>query len=114
MKLSLLTAGLFTARVLVSDNGTYPLDGNNTNPVASNENATSKTSFRFPFPFPSRCKCFPGDAYWPSTAQWNAFNRTVNGRLIATVPLASACHVPNYDAAKCQALKNEWQSPDIQ
>ncbi|EAQ86080.1 hypothetical protein CHGG_07333 [Chaetomium globosum CBS 148.51] len=59
----------------------------------------------------SNCKCFPGDACWPSTNDWANLNQTVSGRLIATVPLGQACHDPNYDSARCQALRDGWQSP---
>ncbi|KAM7212407.1 hypothetical protein V8F06_012208 [Rhypophila decipiens] len=59
------------------------------------------------------CKCFPGDACWPKAAEWNRFNQTVGGRLIATVPLAKACHDPSFDAATCQSLRSQWQYPDI-
>ncbi|KAL4923302.1 FAD-dependent oxidoreductase [Aspergillus undulatus] len=57
------------------------------------------------------CKVLPEDAAWPSTDAWNTFNRTVNGRLIATVPLPSVCHqapfgIYNEDA--CAAIKTEW------
>ncbi|KAM7197314.1 hypothetical protein V8F20_006668 [Naviculisporaceae sp. PSN 640] len=61
----------------------------------------------------SRCKCFPGEPCWPTRAEWDAFNTTVGGRLIATVPLAQACHDPNYDLATCDALRNQWQYPDV-
>ncbi|KAK3939574.1 hypothetical protein QBC46DRAFT_262899 [Diplogelasinospora grovesii] len=59
------------------------------------------------------CKCFPGASCWPSTGDWNQLNRTVGGRLIATVPLAEACHDPNYDAEECQYLQGQWQYPGI-
>ncbi|OHF00945.1 FAD binding domain-containing protein [Colletotrichum orchidophilum] len=59
------------------------------------------------------CKCFPGDACWPATAQWDALNTTVGGNLIATVPLGAPCHDPVYDAATCATLKSEWQYADI-
>ncbi|KAJ7823430.1 hypothetical protein B0H14DRAFT_2826767 [Mycena olivaceomarginata] len=45
------------------------------------------------------CKCFPGDACWPTAAEW----------LVATVPLAAACHDDQwaaYDNATCTALRN--------
>ncbi|KAL2162840.1 hypothetical protein VTH06DRAFT_6676 [Thermothelomyces fergusii] len=58
-----------------------------------------------------QCKCFPGDACWPSASAWNSLNETVGGRLIATVPLAEACHDPNYDAERCQVLRDGWQNP---
>ncbi|KAI5862012.1 FAD-binding domain-containing protein [Durotheca rogersii] len=58
----------------------------------------------------SNCRTLPGDADWPSQADWARLNRTVGGRLIATVPLASACHDPTYDAARCDKLKETWLS----
>lgn len=62
----------------------------------------------------STCKCFPGDACWPSTQEWNKLNQTVFGRLIATTPLAEACHGDKYDSAKCASLQSSWQTPDTQ
>ncbi|TKW48283.1 putative FAD-linked oxidoreductase, partial [Colletotrichum tanaceti] len=59
------------------------------------------------------CKCFPGDACWPATAQWDALNATVGGNLIATVPLGSPCHDPTYDAAVCASLQSQWQDAEI-
>ncbi|KAM0446845.1 hypothetical protein ACHAO4_009169 [Trichoderma viride] len=56
----------------------------------------------------SSCKCFPGDACWPSAGDWAAFNKTVNGRLIATVPLGSPCHEASYNATECQFLQDNW------
>lgn len=60
------------------------------------------------------CRCFPGDECWPSTNVWSQFNETVNGRLIATVPLATPCHSPNYDAAVCDKLRGRWTDPELQ
>jgi hypothetical protein len=61
-----------------------------------------------------KCKCFPGDVCWPSSSDWNSLNQTVGGRLIATVPLAQACHDPNYDPVRCQALRDGWKNPATQ
>ncbi|KAF6831781.1 FAD binding domain-containing protein (isoamyl alcohol oxidase) [Colletotrichum plurivorum] len=58
------------------------------------------------------CRCLPGDACWPSTDLWNALNTTVGGKLIATVPIGSVCHDPNYDEAACNALKESWTLPE--
>ncbi|KAF9740452.1 hypothetical protein PMIN06_003019 [Paraphaeosphaeria minitans] len=55
------------------------------------------------------CRCFPGDACWPTEREWSLFNETVNGRLIKTVPLGSPCHDPMYDAAKCEDLTKQWK-----
>ncbi|KUI56033.1 ER membrane protein complex subunit 1 [Cytospora mali] len=54
------------------------------------------------------CKCFPGDACWPSQAEWSTLNTTVGGRLIATVPLGSPCHDPYYDEDECAYLQDQW------
>lgn len=62
----------------------------------------------------NNCKCFPGDVCWPSTSDWDSLNQTVSGRLVATVPLGQACHDPNYDPVKCQALRDGWQNPATQ
>ena len=61
------------------------------------------------------CRCFPGDAGWPTTDQWNQFNSTVGGRLIATVPLAAVCHddsFATFDANKCATLRSNWFLPE--
>ncbi|KAK0386744.1 hypothetical protein NLU13_6580 [Sarocladium strictum] len=61
----------------------------------------------------SSCKCFPGDACWPSTAAWSSLNSTVGGKLIKTVPLGSPCHDPTFDGDRCEYLQDEWKSPSI-
>lgn len=60
------------------------------------------------------CKCFPGDSCWPGPSEWASFNRTVDGRLAATVPLASPCHDPNYDGDKCAELRDQWLFSTVQ
>jgi len=58
------------------------------------------------------CRPIPGDYGWPSTKLWSSLNDTVNGRLIATVPLPSVCHngtpFNDYDEEACAALKTAW------
>ncbi|KAI5863632.1 hypothetical protein GGS23DRAFT_507516 [Durotheca rogersii] len=60
-----------------------------------------------------RCKCLPTDPCWPSVKTWDAFNRTVGGRLIATVPLGSPCHDPTFDEEKCNFLREQWHDSAI-
>lgn len=63
------------------------------------------------------CRCFPGDSCWPSASAWQAFNASVYGRLVATVPLASPCHNSTfaaYNANTCKALQDQWLEPQIQ
>lgn len=65
----------------------------------------------------STCRCYPGDACWPSVDTWSNFNNTVGGRLIATIPLAAACHDDQYaayDATRCLELQDGWLDPETQ
>ncbi|PYI04014.1 FAD-binding domain-containing protein [Aspergillus sclerotiicarbonarius CBS 121057] len=61
----------------------------------------------------SSCRYLPGDQEWPSGAEWAKLNTTVGGRLIATVPLGSPCHDPNYNATECAYLAAQWSYPEI-
>jgi hypothetical protein len=64
-----------------------------------------------------QCRCYPGDECWPSVHEFAAFNRTLDGRLIATVPLASPCHDDEfgpYNARACKILQDGWLEPKIQ
>ncbi|KAK8075237.1 FAD binding domain-containing protein [Apiospora hydei] len=65
----------------------------------------------------SFCRCFPGDDCWPSLEEWNDFNKTISGRLIATVPVASPCHDSfpgiEYDAEKCADIQANWARPSL-
>jgi hypothetical protein len=63
------------------------------------------------------CKCFPGDNCWPTAEEWSEFNSTIGGKLIATVPLAAACHDDEwatYDNATCTKTQNAWLDPETQ
>lgn len=57
------------------------------------------------------CRCFPGDACWPSLHEWSRLNDTLGGKLIQTVPIGSVCHDSTfgaYDGPKCEALRSAW------
>lgn len=60
------------------------------------------------------CRCFPSDACWPSNNVWSQFNKTIDGRLVKTVPLGVPCHAPNYNAETCEVLKDGWLLPEEQ
>jgi FAD/FMN-containing dehydrogenase len=63
----------------------------------------------------SECRCFPGDSCWPTPSEWSAFNETIGGRLIATIPIASVCHHDSfaaYDEAACAQLQTDWLLPE--
>lgn len=63
------------------------------------------------------CRCFPGDRCWPSASDWDAFNQTLGGKLIPTVPIASPCHGTfpgvTYDAATCTDIQANWVRPSL-
>ncbi|KAF7956664.1 hypothetical protein EAE96_003998 [Botrytis aclada] len=69
-----------------------------------------------------RCRPIPGDASWPGPADWAALNKTVGGRLIATIPIGAPCHmffspftgtmIPTYNKEECNALQNVWFLPE--
>src|SRR5690242_2354599 len=54
----------------------------------------------------------PGDACWPSEADFTALNATLGGRLIASVPPASVCYSShaNFDEEKCDGILASWFS----
>ena len=56
----------------------------------------------------TRCKVIPGDEGWPSVQTWAQLNQTVEGRLIATVPLGSVCHGSSFDQSQCSKMQSEW------
>ena len=59
----------------------------------------------------SFCKSIPGDPGWPTSTKWEHLNKTIDGRLIKTVPLGSVCHKTpfgDYNEAECQDLKAAW------
>jgi hypothetical protein len=60
------------------------------------------------------CRYLPGDEGWPSSKGWTQLNKTVSGRLIATVPGGYVCHDPKYDASACAALQQSWPYPQTQ
>lgn len=64
--------------------------------------------------FNERCRCFPGDACWPSELTWRALNSSVHGRLVATVPLGAPCHDPIYNPDICKNFQNHWLEPVTQ
>ncbi len=38
-----------------------------------------------------KCRCMPGDACWPSQAEWSALNASLEGRLSAFVDELAPC-----------------------
>jgi hypothetical protein len=62
------------------------------------------------------CRVLPGDAQWPKVSDWNSLNKTIQGRLIASVPLSSVCHdapFNNYNADACAAVQTTWNETKL-
>ncbi|KIK60261.1 hypothetical protein GYMLUDRAFT_1000244 [Collybiopsis luxurians FD-317 M1] len=59
------------------------------------------------------CRALPQDTAWPNATAFDAFNKSISGRLIKTVPIGSPCHSPTYDAEECGYLQDHWRHPEI-
>ncbi|KAL4257798.1 oxygen-dependent FAD-linked oxidoreductase family protein [Pleurotus pulmonarius] len=58
-----------------------------------------------------RCKTFPGDRDWPSPGVWDAFNASVDGRLIRTVPIGTPCHHgTSFSEDECSIIQSNWHN----
>ncbi|KAL0569699.1 hypothetical protein V5O48_012259, partial [Marasmius crinis-equi] len=57
---------------------------------------------------PPSCRTFPTDDSWPATDVWDAFNRSIDGRLVKTIPVGTPCHDPNFDEQKCSIVQESW------
>lgn len=57
------------------------------------------------------CRCYPTDPCWPNATEWQDFNQTLGGKLLATMPIASQCHhdaFAPFDAEACAKLRSAW------
>ncbi|OTB13179.1 hypothetical protein K445DRAFT_76648 [Daldinia sp. EC12] len=63
----------------------------------------------------SPCRCFPGDACWPTIDTWDAFNTSLGGKLISTIPIGAPCHhdtAAGYNSDQCRNLQDVWFLPE--
>lgn len=69
----------------------------------------------------TQCRSIPGDEAWPTREDWRLLNQTVDGKLVATIPIAAVCHHSastddigehsTFDQEACDALRSEWFWP---
>jgi hypothetical protein len=61
------------------------------------------------------CKAAPGQAGWPSAADWAALSRQVGNALLQPRPAAAPCHRnnPAYSATRCRAVTDAWRSSEF-
>nr|L7WR40.1 RecName: Full=FAD-linked oxidoreductase notD'; AltName: Full=Notoamide biosynthesis cluster protein D'; Flags: Precursor [Aspergillus versicolor]AGC83575.1 oxidoreductase [Aspergillus versicolor] len=50
------------------------------------------------------CRCQPGEACWPSLADWQALNMSIQGTLVEVRPIGHVCHEPTYNKADCERV----------
>ncbi|KAI1453540.1 FAD-binding domain-containing protein [Annulohypoxylon moriforme] len=64
----------------------------------------------------ANCKCSPSEQCWPSAAEWESFNGTVDGKLIKASPPGSVCYSsePNYNEAACESVISNWTASNFQ
>lgn len=55
------------------------------------------------------CRCRPREDCWPSTRQWSALNKTIDGHLTAVRPAASVCHGGEFNAEACETVTAQWK-----
>ncbi|KAF9262224.1 hypothetical protein L218DRAFT_867867, partial [Marasmius fiardii PR-910] len=60
------------------------------------------------------CRTLPTDSSWPTQDIWDAFNHSVDGRLIKSVPIGSPCHDPTYDEEQCNVVRSNWHNSAFQ
>jgi hypothetical protein len=58
----------------------------------------------------ARRRCAFGEDCWPDEHTWQAFNDSISGRLIQSVPSAAVCHQKRYDAGRCETAQTEWRN----
>ncbi|PQE24846.1 FAD linked oxidase N-terminal protein [Rutstroemia sp. NJR-2017a BVV2] len=66
-------------------------------------------------PIDLNCRNFPGDTSYPNEIEWNLFNETLGGKLVASVPIAAVCHSDSfeaYNADACASLQDNWFLPE--
>ncbi|PQE19415.1 FAD FMN-containing isoamyl alcohol oxidase protein [Rutstroemia sp. NJR-2017a BBW] len=66
-------------------------------------------------PVALNCRNFPGDTAFPDASEWNLFNETVGGKLVASVPIAAVCHNDSFEAYNsdaCASLQDNWFLPE--
>ncbi|XP_055340389.1 uncharacterized protein LOC129589601 [Paramacrobiotus metropolitanus] len=56
----------------------------------------------------TQCRCYPGDSCWPTDNEWTAFNSTLGGNLIKTVPTAYPCYGDRSSNAECLNVKANY------
>ncbi|KAJ0413824.1 FAD binding domain-containing protein [Aspergillus carlsbadensis] len=58
----------------------------------------------------SSYNCTPGQSCWPTATEWQAFNMTIGGRLVKTIPWAAPCYLTSghYNMAKCSEIADKY------
>ncbi|THU90643.1 FAD binding domain protein [Dendrothele bispora CBS 962.96] len=65
------------------------------------------------FTIGKNCRILPTDPSWPTQDVWDAFNNSVDGRLVKTIPLGNPCHDPTFNQEQCDTIRNNWHIPEF-
>ena len=58
-----------------------------------------------------RCRCLSTDSTcWPNSTVWEAFNRSIDGRLVSPVPSAAVCQSTSANSDACTIAINQWHN----
>jgi hypothetical protein len=59
-------------------------------------------------PAPQLHRCKASETCWPSQSEWNSFNDSISGHLLATYPSAAVCHTAHRDVDLCKIAQQNW------
>ncbi|KAF7196514.1 FAD-linked oxidoreductase apf9 [Pseudocercospora fuligena] len=63
----------------------------------------------------AKCRCIPKQPCWPSVTEWEAFNRTIHGKLFVNIPVAIPCYEgPLQNAAECASVTKQYANNSFQ
>lgn len=61
-------------------------------------------------PWKEGCRCQPHEPCWPSSADWDTLNHTLDGNLIALKPSGHACFPDDQTSETCQELVKNFHN----
>jgi hypothetical protein len=99
----LLLSGLFTTQVVLAYNFPYESTQLTDSDIGNNTNIAFGGASDGELP---QCKNYPGYDGWPSSAQWNTLNVSLDGTLLKGIPPAASCYEGEYkDTTKCTNVR---------
>ncbi|TFK32570.1 hypothetical protein BDQ12DRAFT_707610 [Crucibulum laeve] len=61
-----------------------------------------------------KCRVFPGDPDWPSSASWNQLKALVGDNLVMPDPIGKVCYTGReFDANACATVEQQWSNSTL-